>query len=129
MQTVIGACGLICSKCDAFTATMAEDQEKLEAVAAHWRKIYQNPDIDAASVRCHGCMSDSPVKCCKCRSGCEIHTCAQKKQVSVCGLCEEFPCPLIHEFLAYLGPQAEAQIALHEAICQVEKQMFNVTKG
>lgn len=123
MQICLGACGLVCNCCEAYKATAADDKAKLEKLAAHWRDIYQNPDITAETVRCRGCMSEGGCRSVRCERGCEIRKCALEHDVSICGQCKEFPCARIDEFFTYFGEGSEAQRQLHEAVANVAAYM------
>lgn len=125
MEIVISACGLICSKCDAFIATRLNDAQKLEQVAADWRERYRNPEIQAGNIRCTGCMTESAPKCGHCESGCGVRRCALAKGVSLCGECPEYPCPALDELHNFMGQQAVPQRAMLQAIGEIEKLMHS----
>ncbi|HEY5158429.1 MAG TPA: DUF3795 domain-containing protein, partial [Anaerolineales bacterium] len=57
MTTLYAACGLDCSKCDAYVATQANDQAALVQIAAKWRVEYNAPTISAENILCDGCMA------------------------------------------------------------------------
>ena len=63
MKKMIAYCGLDCEKCDAYIATINDDQTLRE-----------------------GCRADG-VKTVFCDSLCEIRRCALKKNVTTCGDC------------------------------------------
>lgn len=126
MEINIAACGLICSKCDAFVATRLNDPAKLELVAADWRKRYKCDAITAGNIRCTGCMTEGGPKCGHCENGCQVRKCAMKKGVSVCGECAEYPCAVLNELHGYMGDQAVPQKKMLEAIGETEKKMHSV---
>lgn len=105
METIIAACGLVCSRCDAYRATRENDLNKLELVAADWRKRYQTDEIKAENVRCNGCMTEGGPKCGHCDSMCGIRKCAREKGLSTCAQCAEFPCGILSELHGYMGEQ------------------------
>jgi len=129
MEIQIGACGLICSKCDSFIATRENNQEKLEQIAAEWRVRFQAPSITAENIRCTGCMTENAPKCGYCGFMCEIRKCAIAKNVSICGECADYPCDKLNGFLEIIGgEQAKHQKEMLTAIGEVEKKMHSVFK-
>ncbi len=125
METIIAACGLVCSRCDSYRATQANDREKLELVAADWRKRYNSPQITADNIRCNGCMTAGGPKCGHCDSGCQIRACAMRKNLSTCGQCLEFPCSQINELHGFMGEQGKRLKELLDALGAAEKAMHS----
>lgn len=114
------------SRCDAYRATQENSPEKLELVAADWRKRYHCDDIRAELIPCGGCMTDGGRKCHHCEHSCEIRKCAGGKQVKVCSECAEYPCEKLSGFLEYVPEaQAEPMKKLLDAIAEVEKNMHS----
>jgi len=127
MQINIAPCGLICSKCDAFRATQANDPAMLERVAEHWRKLNNCDDIKAEFIPCDGCMNDCGRKSFYCQNMCELRACAIKNGVQVCSECKSFPCDILKAFLANAPEkQAAAMKKLLESIAELEKQTPSV---
>ncbi len=125
METFIAACGLICSRCDAFRATKEDSQEKLELVAADWRKRYNCPDIAAENIRCNGCMTEGGPKCGHCEKGCGIRACAISKKLSTCAECGEFPCKQLSDLHGFMGKQGEHLKALLSQIKEIKGIMHS----
>ena len=75
MRDMIGYCGLDCEKCDAYIATVNDDQTLREKTAKLWAELV-------------GCRVDG-VKTVFCEHMCEIRKCALSKGVSTCGDCPE----------------------------------------
>ena len=73
MRDMIGYCGLDCEKCDAYIATVNDDQTLREKTAKLWAEL---------------CRADG-VKTVFCEHMCEIRKCALSKGVSTCGDCSE----------------------------------------
>ncbi len=128
MELKLGACGLVCSNCDAFIATANNNQEQLEQVAALWRKIYKNDDIAADNIRCTGCMSDGKEKSGFCLYVCKVKRCATQKQVENCGRCSEFPCFTIDELHGFMGEQGKHQHKLLSEIKEITDRMHSIFK-
>ncbi len=87
MKDMIAYCGLNCEKCDAYLATIHDDQVLREKTAKLWAELNQAP-ILPEHINCQGCRVEG-VKTVFCDSLCEIRQCALKKGVSTCGDCPE----------------------------------------
>lgn len=87
MKKMIAYCGLDCEKCDAYIATVNNDDALREATAKCWAEL-NNAPITAQMINCMGCRVDG-VKTLFCESMCEIRKCALKKGVETCGECPE----------------------------------------
>lgn len=125
METVIAACGLVCSRCDAYRATKEGSLEKLELVAADWRRRYACDQIAASNIRCNGCMTDGGPKCGHCESACEVRKCAMGKGVSTCAQCASFPCERLSGLYGFMGEQGRRLMELLEALRAAEKAMHS----
>ena len=79
MKDMIGYCGLDCEKCDAYIATVNDDQALREKTAKLWAKL-NNAPILPEHINCEGCRM-SGVKTVFCEHICEIRKCALKKRV------------------------------------------------
>lgn len=98
MKDMIAYCGLDCEKCDAYIATINDDQHLREKTAKLWAKL-NNAPILPEHINCQGCRAGG-VKTVFCEHMCEIRKCALKKRVSTCGDCPELEtCPTIGEIL------------------------------
>ena len=87
MKDMIAYCGLNCEKCDAYLATIHDDQVLREKTAKLWAELNHAP-ILPEHINCQGCRVEG-VKTVFCDSLCEIRQCALKKGVSTCGDCPE----------------------------------------
>ncbi len=126
MQINIAPCGLVCSRCDAYRATKLDDPEKLEMVAADWRKRYNCEDIKAELLPCDGCMNDGGRKSYYCGSVCGIRKCAIGKGVGVCSECRDYSsCAEIAGFLGHPSEQCKAMKKMLDAIAEVESKMHS----
>lgn len=88
MKKMIGYCGLDCERCDAYIATVNDDQALREKTARLWAELNQAP-ILPEHINCDGCRMDG-AKTVFCESLCAIRQCAVKKGVDTCGDCAEF---------------------------------------
>lgn len=96
MERMLGACGLICSECDAYLATQTNDAEKIAEIAKQWSKEFGG-DFSPESIWCDGCMSESDRKCGHCAE-CDIRSCVSSKGLANCGECADYACETISRF-------------------------------
>ena len=87
MKNMIGCCGLDCEHCDAYLATIHNDQALREKTAKLWSEL-NNAPILPEHINCEGCRMNG-VKTVFCDSLCGIRKCALKKGVTICGDCSE----------------------------------------
>ena len=85
MRNMISYCGLDCEKCDAYLATINDDQALREKTAKLWAEL-NNAPILPEHINCEGCRVDG-IKTIYCDSLCGICQCALKKGVVMCGDC------------------------------------------
>ncbi|HIT07419.1 MAG TPA: DUF3795 domain-containing protein [Candidatus Scybalocola faecipullorum] len=94
MKEMIGYCGLDCEKCDAYIATVNDDQALREKTAKSWAELNKAP-ILPEHINCEGCRADG-AKTVFCQYMCAIRKCAAGKGVSTCGDCYELGiCPTV----------------------------------
>ena len=94
MRKMIAYCGLDCEKCDAYIATINDDQTLREKTAKAWSEMNQVP-ILPEHINCQGCRTEG-IKTVFCDSLCEIRQCALKKGVKTCGDCPDMKtCKLV----------------------------------
>lgn len=97
MRGMIGYCGLDCEACDAYLATIHDDQALREKTAALWAELNQAP-ILPEHINCEGCRVDG-VKTVFCEQMCAVRRCAQEKGVETCGSCAEMEtCESVAQF-------------------------------
>ena len=87
MKTMIACCGLDCEKCDAYLATIHNDQTLREKTAKHWSEL-NHVTILPEQINCEGCRANG-VKFVYCEQLCAIRQCAMKKGFETCGDCAE----------------------------------------
>lgn len=94
MKERIGYCGLDCAACDAYLATVHDDQVLREKTARLWSELNQAP-ILPEHINCLGCRGDG-VKTVFCEHLCAVRQCALQKGVTTCGTCPELErCPTV----------------------------------
>lgn len=87
MKNMIAYCGLDCEKCDAYLATIHDDQALREKTARLWAELNHAP-ILPEHINCEGCRTDG-AKTLFCESLCAVRQCALKKDIMTCGDCPE----------------------------------------
>jgi len=124
-QIKIAPCGLVCSRCDAYRATQLNNPEKLELVAAKWRKLNHCDDIKAEYLPCDGCMSECGRKSFFCTNMCGIRKCIIQRGFQVCSDCPDYhDCKILEGFISHAPEgQAKAMKKLLDGIADVKKNM------
>lgn len=87
MRNRIAYCGLDCEKCDAYIATINDDQALREKTAKLWADL-NNAPILPEHINCQGCRAHG-IKTVFCDSLCDIRQCALKKGMTTCGDCPD----------------------------------------
>lgn len=100
MKHMIAHCGLDCETCDAYLATLHDDQALREKTATLWASLNHAP-ILPEHINCQGCRADG-VKTVFCNSLCGIRQCALKKGMATCGDCPDMEtCKLVEAIHAH----------------------------
>ena len=86
-MSMIAYCGLDCERCDAYLATVRDDDALREKTAKLWTELNGVP-ITKDMIHCLGCCGDG-VKTPFCDSLCAIRQCALQKVCASCGDCAE----------------------------------------
>ena len=108
MDRIVAACGLVCSGCFAYKATMKDDNALRAKTAEFWSTIY-GADIKPKDINCAGCLTDG-VKFNHCNV-CEIRKCCLEKGYENCAHCPDYSCDILEGFLNNVP---EARIVLDE---------------
>ena len=87
MNKMIAYCGLDCEHCDAYLATMNDDQELRKKTAKLWAEL-NNAPILPEHINCQGCRVEG-VKTVFCDSMCGFRQKKKKKGIDTCGDCSE----------------------------------------
>ncbi|UOO38170.1 DUF3795 domain-containing protein [Oscillospiraceae bacterium CM] len=91
-------CGIVCSDCPAYKATMADDDDLRRQTAAEWSAKF-HADVLPDSIRCRGCRSDELFDFSKV---CAVRQCCMEKKLEHCGVCPLFPCSLEEKILKHV---------------------------
>ena len=83
---LIAYCGLNCEKCEAYIATINNDDNLREKVAKEW-SIANEVEITKEMINCEGCRANGK-KFPFCDKMCPIRMCAKEKEMETCGDCE-----------------------------------------
>lgn len=113
MKNPIAYCGLDCRKCDAYLATVHNDQALREKTAKLWSELNQTT-ITPQDICCEGCRENG-AKTVFCSHICAIRKCAAQKGVATCGACGEMKtCPTLGAITAN-NPDAMSNLRLYDA--------------
>ena len=100
MEKMIATCGLICSECPAYIATLSGDGEALEALAKTWSSDY-GAALSADDCSCNGCHSVVGPWMSHC-ADCDIRACGAEKAVDNCSECTEYACEKLVKFFEFV---------------------------
>jgi hypothetical protein len=106
MERYVAPCGLLCSDCDSYNATKANDLEALQRVVEKWRVEYEAPDLTIATVACDGCLATAGRLCGNCYE-CDIRACALGRGYENCAQCADYSCAKTERFFG-IAPRARA---------------------
>lgn len=87
MKNMIAYCGLDCEKCDAYKATLNNDNALREKTAKLWSEL-NGVEITPEMINCEGCRIDG-AKTEFCENLCSIRKCALDKGYETCGDCAQ----------------------------------------
>ena len=108
MRPNIACCGLDCEQCDAYIATLHDDQALREKTAKLWAELNHAP-ILPEHIHCQGCRADG-AKTVFCEQLCDVRRCARQRGAATCGDCPEMEtCPTVGAIFAN-APQAKKNL-------------------
>ncbi len=87
MENPISCCGLNCSSCDAYIATINDDNDLRASTVVKWQKMFDSPFILPEDINCLGCREDG-IKLEHCYN-CEIRVCVAEKGFNTCINCND----------------------------------------
>lgn len=92
MEKHIGFCGINCSECRVYMATIENNLEEKRAIAYEWST--EEFPLTEDSIKCYGCC-DCENRVISFAADCDIRVCGIKKEVKNCGHCEKYSCELL----------------------------------
>lgn len=98
MERIIAYCGLVCTDCQAYIATQANDFEALQRLAERARDEFGVEDATAESSECDGCLTNDGRQIGYCAT-CEIRACAIERGIANCAYCGEYACETLEGIL------------------------------
>ncbi|MFX1451159.1 MAG: DUF3795 domain-containing protein [Promethearchaeota archaeon] len=83
-------CGYHCGVCP-YLMAYKDNDEKLK------KKLAKSLGVKEGDIKCEGCISDNPFFYCQ---HCSLKKCVQKRGITSCVDCDEFPCKKVERFPA-----------------------------
>ena len=99
---------MVCTDCEAYVATQANDLAALERMAARAREQFSSPDITIESALCDGCLSNSERLCGYCFE-CQVRACGMERGVVNCAHCDDYACEKLEGFFG-MAPNARVTL-------------------
>ncbi len=87
MKKMMGCCGINCEQCDAYLATLHNDDDLRVKTAQLWSKL-NHTSITPEMINCTGCRTEG-VKTFFCSNLCQIRQCVQNRGFETCADCAE----------------------------------------
>ncbi len=116
MEKMMAMCGLVCTGCPAFLATMHDSDEERRKTAEDWSKMYGH-DIKPEEINCCGCLSVGKKLLAYCGQ-CETRKCGLERSLANCAACPDYACEKPSKFLE-AAPEAKKN--LEEERIQIRK--------
>lgn len=110
MEKKISHCGLLCTDCDAYKATVNNDQLLRKKIAVQWSEMYQ-AEMKEEDIHCLGCKSDTHIAYCNI---CKVRTCSTGKTFDNCSQCDSFGCDNLQEIFSHAPEAKERLLKLRE---------------
>ena len=108
MDKMMGMCGMDCSSCPTYIATVKNDDNERAKVAAMWSKMFKT-EIKPSDINCDGCLSGSKRIFGHCKT-CEVRICGMDKNVRSCAKCPSYSCSKLDEQLARIPKTARENL-------------------
>lgn len=91
MANIIAKCGINCSECNAYKATITNSEDLRKKTAQEWSALF-GVVIDPKTISCLGCQESDKNKLFSHCQVCGIRTCAVEKGFKTCAECDDFGC-------------------------------------
>ena len=105
MDDMIAYCGINCSKCPTFIATLNDSNSERKDVAEKWSKEF-NVSIKPEDINCDGCLATTERIFNYCKV-CNIRKCGTKREVKNCAYCEDYACEKLNKFHERAAPEVK----------------------
>jgi hypothetical protein len=115
METIVAFCGLVCSDCDAYVATQANDLETLERLTQRAREEFGVEDATPETSMCDGCLVDNGRQIGYCAI-CEIRACGVGRGVTNCAHCADYACGRLEGFFAHATDARSVLDAIRDSL-------------
>lgn len=94
MNRMIAFCGVICSKCPVFIATLKHDNQLKTEIAKSWSQKY-GFELEPEDVNCDGCLTEKGrlFKYCEV---CNIRACCRERHIKNCAHCSDYACDKLY---------------------------------
>jgi len=110
MTEMIAYCGLVCTSCPQYLATLNDDdvlrEKTAKRIAEDFGIHYKTEDIN-----CDGCLSSEGRLIGFCNT-CEVRKCGIEKSVKNCTVCSDQPCDKLNKFHEFSPSAKESFEAL-----------------
>lgn len=104
-------CGISCTDCPVYIATITDDRELKKEVAFLWGKDF-GINLTEKDMFCKGCGSKDTFFLC---TDCPMLKCCRKKEIENCGECNIYPCEHMRRFLNRLPDEKAFLDGIHSA--------------
>lgn len=99
MAKMIAFCGLECTKCPSYLATINDDDDARLKTSVMLKEKY-GLEYTPAEINCNGCLSTDGLLLGFCNN-CKIRQCGREKGLENCTLCQELPCEKLDKFHSF----------------------------
>ena len=120
---MVGICGIVCTDCPAYIATITDDKKLRKEVAKAWSKEF-SIDIHPREIHCEGCATKEGKVINHC-TVCEIRKCGFEKKVLNCAYCDQYMCEKLSSFISVIP---EARLTLESIRASHNKIKKNSNK-
>ena len=93
---MIAHCGLVCTDCPTYLATLNNDDVAREKTAVLYSKEF-GFNLKPEEINCDGCLSESGTLIAYCQE-CKIRECCREKGLVNCAICSEQTCDKLQKF-------------------------------
>jgi len=91
-------CGIDCSACPVYIATINDDDDLRRKTAKEWGVLY-NRKFNEEDILCYGCKSQRLFFLC---AKCDIRECNVNKGIDTCSQCNKYPCDRIEKLYNWI---------------------------